>query len=218
MKISDIKGNIASEINNKLLKKYNRILTEFNATIDQNIYSPIPLVSEIRGFLFRYNKDMKDFLSTGTGTFYLRWWNKSSQTTKEYFKFNGSKTTSTEYFKFDDSVFSTRLEIISFTSISIVEHNGRLTINIKDPANFLSDLFNSLNNIIPKFSKPKDFRGIEIRVGDIVVYSDCNYAQVRLGEVTKLNDVLVTINSQERLINKSPDDLIVVSRELITKI
>jgi hypothetical protein len=221
MKISDIKGSVAFEINNKLLKEYNRILTEYNSIIDQNIYSKIPLIPEVRG-LFDYNKDLKMFLSTGTSIFYPWWWNNLSKTAKGYFKFNKSKKTHTDCFEYEDSIFSTKLEIKSNAYIyrrNSVEYQGVLTVVIKDPTNFLSDISNSIKNTIgSKFKALTDFRGVEIQVGDIVVYSDCNYSQVQLGKVTKLNDVRVTIDIQERLINKNPIDLIVVSRELITKI
>lgn len=66
------------------------------------------------------------------------------------------------------------------------------------------------------YGKLKDARGVEIKVGDIVAYSSADKAKVRLGKVKSLGDIQVTLEGGEG--SKYPENIIVVSREAITKI
>jgi hypothetical protein len=65
MKLSDIKGSIAVKVNEMLFTKFEEYLNEFIQTLPEKYKSTIKQEHSNPGrMLFRYNKELKDFLST----------------------------------------------------------------------------------------------------------------------------------------------------------
>ena len=238
MKINELKGNLADRANNIVLNKYLDFLLAFNNTLDHEKYGNIEEdFYDLPGYrkngkLFRYNKELKEFLTTGEFKNW-RYWNYSSCTATrklstqknldEYRQKYGIKKRSlTENFTFENSIFSGIFELsISVYSKSLGDYRTGVSftldtqIRTKDPDALWKEIESSFGNTLG-YGKLKDARGVEIKVGDIVAYSSVNKAKVRLGKVKNLGDVQVTLEGGEG--SKYPENIIVVSREAITKI
>ena len=120
-------------------------------------------------------------------------------------------------FTFENSLFFCTMKIMTYspTHLNTISHSAKIKVKTKDSKQLLKELSGYLGNTLPGYSKLRDGKGVEIKVGDIVAYSDTNTTKVNLGEVTKLGDLKVTLYPGG---SRYPESLIVVSREAITKI
>lgn len=234
MKLSDIKGDIANRVNEILFTKFEEYLNEFILTLPEKYKSTIKQEHSAAGrMLFDYNKEIKDFLSTGHGYFGKDWYtsyDKNKSTFDEDAKVLGlvRGKESIENLKFENKYFSGDISIISYASCkawgdynNTINHYSKIYLKIKDIDALMKELDQALGNKTSLgHKKLKDARGIEIKVGDIVACSDSHYAGVWLAEVMGLSDVQIKVTSKyggRGEINKCPGDVIVVSREAITK-
>ena len=227
MKLSDIKGDIAVRVNEMLFTKFEEYLNEFIQTLPEKYKSTIKQEHSNPGrTLFRYNKEIKDFLSTGQGQLgnsrYNRYKDKNGleEGAKVLGLTRGKEFT--EKFEFENKYFSGNISISSYASdcCNLISHRTNVYLKIKDIDALMKELDQALGNKTGLgHKKLKDARGVEIKVGDIVVCSDSHYAGVWLAEVMGLSDVRVRVTSKHEYgeINKYPGDVIVVSREAITK-
>lgn len=234
MKLADIKGDIAVKVNEILYTKFEEYLNEFIQTLPEKYKSTIKQEhSNLRMTLFRYNRELKDFLSTGHGHLSNSWYNSyniKKSTIEEDAKVLGLVQGKglVEKFKFENKYFSGNISISSNASCKAwgdygnsISHRAEVYLNIKDMDALMKELDQVLGNRTGiGHKKLKDARGVEIKVGDIVVCSDSHYAGVWLSEVMGLSDVQIKVTSKygRGEINKYPGDVIVVSREAITKI
>ena len=235
MKLADIKGSIAGKINEILYTKFEEYLNEFIQTLPEKYKSTIKQEHSNPGrTLFRYNKELKDFLSTGHGHLDENWYtryNKNKSTFDEDAKVLGLGLVQgkghIENFEFENKYFSGNISISSFAYSkawgdydSSISQRAEIYLKIKDIDALMKELDQALGNKTLGHKKLKDARGIEIKVGDIVVCSDSHYAGVWLAEVMGLSDVQIRVTNKHEYggeINKYPGDVIVVSREAITK-
>ena len=230
MKLSDIKGDIAVKVNEILYTKFEEYLNEFILTLPEKYKSTIKQEhSNLGRTLFSYNKETKDFLSTGRGHLDNNWYtsyNKNKSTLDEDAKALGlvQGKGSIEKFKFENKYFSGNISISSYVSCKAwgdygnsISHRADIYLKIKDIDALMKELDQALGNKTLGHKKLKDARGVEIKVGDIVVCSDSHYAGVWLAEVLSLSDVMIGVSGSWGKINKYPGDVIVVSREIITK-
>lgn len=225
MKLSDIKGDIANRVNEILFTKFEEYLNEFIQTLPEKYKSTIKQKHSNPGrMLFRYNKELKDFLSTGYGHLGNSWYisSKGEEDAKVLGLVRGKGFT--EKFKFENKYFSGKISITSDASCKAwgdynnsINHYADIYLKIKDIDALMKELDQALGNKTLGHKKLKDARGIEIKVGDIVVCSDSHYAGVWLAEVLSLSDVMIGVSGSWGKINKYPGDVIVVSREAITK-
>ena len=235
MKLNDIKGDIAVKVNEILYTKFEDYLNEFIQTLPEKYKSIIKQVpSNPWRTLFRHNKEIKDFLSTGHGHLEKIWYtsyDKNKSTFDEDAKALGLLVRGNsliEKFKFENKYFSGNLSITSHASckawedyIKSINHYAEIYLKIKDIDALMKELDQALGNKTGLgYKKLKDAKGVEIKVGDIVACSDSHYAGVWLAEVMGLSDVQIRVTSKYDVrgeINKYPGDVIVVSREAITK-
>jgi len=218
MKLGDIKGPIADQVNKKLLGKYNEILKGFASQLDPIKYCQFPTSCTDRSGLFCYNKDIKQFIIDG-GEFDCSWYRRETpEKIKELvsiFNLKGKYWVIENGFTFDNSLFSCTMEIMTYspTHLNTISHSAKIKAKTKDSKQLLKELSGYLGNTLPGYSKLRDGKGVEIKVGDIVAYSDTT--KVNLGEVTKLGDLKVTLYPGG---SRYPESLIIVSREAITKV
>lgn len=231
MKLADIKGDIAVKVNEILFTKFEEYLNEFIQTLPEKYKSTIKQEHSNPGrTLFRYNKEIKDFLSTGHGHSGNSWYNSyniKKSTIEEDARVLGLVRGKglTEKFKFENKYFSGKISITSNASCKAwgdygnsINHYADIYLKIKDIDALMKELDQALGNKTGLgYKKLKDARGVEIKVGDIVVCSDSHYAGVWLAEVLSLSDVMIGVSGSWGKINKYPGDVIVVSREAITK-
>lgn len=233
MKLSDIKGDIAVRVNEILYTKFEEYLNEFIQTLPEKYKSTIKQEhSNLGTTLFNYNKEIKDFLSTGHGHLGNNWYtryDKNKSTFDEDAKALGlvKGNEFTEKFKFENKYFSGNITLSSHAICTAwghycnsISHRADVYLKIKDIDALMKELDQALGNKTGLgHKKLKDARGIEIKVGDIVVCSDSRYSGVWLAEVMGLSDVQIRVTSKygRGEINKYPGDVIVVSREAITK-
>jgi hypothetical protein len=234
MKLSDIKGDIAVKVNEILYTKFEEYLNEFIQTLPEKYKSTIKQEHSAPGrMLFEYNKEIKDFLSTGHGYFDKSWYNsyidnnRLEKDAKVLGLVQGKGPV--ENFKFENKYFSGNISISSFAyskawggySSNSIYHRANVYLKIKDIDALMKELDQALGNKTSLgHKKLKDARGVEIKVGDIVACSDSHYAGVWLSEVIGLSDVQIRVTSKydgRGEINKCPGDVVVVSREAITK-
>lgn len=231
MKLSDIKGDIAVRVNEILYTKFEEYLNEFIQTLPEKYKSTIKQEHSNPGkTLFRHNKGIKDFLLTGHGHLDNNWYtryDKNKSTFDEDAKVLGlvQGKGHLENFKFENKYFSGNINISSFAYNKAwgdydnsISQRADVYLKIKDIDALMKELDQALGNKTGLgHKKLKDARGIEIKVGDIVVCSDSHYAGVWLAEVLSLSDVMIGVSGSWGKINKYPGDVIVVSREAITK-
>lgn len=233
MKLSDIKGDIAVKVNEILYTKFEEYLNEFILELPEKYESTIKQEHSNPGMaLFNYNREIKDFLSTGHGHLGNNWYtsyNKNKSTFDEDAKVLGlvQGKELVEKFKFENKYFSGNISISSHASCKAwgdygnsISHRADVYLKIKDIDALMKELGQVLGNRTGLgHKKLKDARGVEIKVGDIVACSDSHYAGVWLSEVMGLSDVQIRVTSKygRGEINKYPGDVIVVSREAITK-
>ena len=225
MKLSDIKGEIAVKVNEILYTKFEEYLNEFILELPEKYKSTIKQEHSNPGrTLFSYNKELKDFLSTGRGHLDESWY--ISSTGEEDAKVLGLVKGEglIEKFKFENKYFSGNISITSYAYCKAwgnynnsIDHCADIYLKIKDIDALMKELDQALGNKIVGHEKLKDARGVEIKVGDIVVCSDSHYAGVWLAEVLSLSDVMIGVSGSGGKINKHPGDVIIVSREVITK-
>lgn len=225
MKLADIKGDIAVRVNEILYTKFEEYLNEFIQTLPEKYKSTIKQEHSNPGrTLFRYNKELKDFLSTGHGHLDKNWYIscKVDEGARVLGLVRGNEVI--EKFKFENKYFSGNLSITSYAYCKAwgdynnsINHYAEIYLKIKDIDALMKELDQALGNKVLGHKKLKDARGIEIKVGDIVVCSDSHYAGVWLSEVLSLSDVMIGVSGKWGKINKYPGDVIVVSREAITK-
>lgn len=227
MKLSDIKGPIANLVNKKLLDKYNEILKGFASQLDPTKYYQFP--SSFTGHygsrgLFYYNKEIKRFIVEG-GEFDCGWYKKETpEKIKELvsiFKLKGKYWVTEGEFTFDNNLFFCTMEITTYNperrdkTGDTIAYSAKIKVKTKNSKQLLKELSGCLGNTMPGYSKLRDGKGVEIKVGDIVAYSDTNTTKVKLGEVKSLGDIKVTLYPGG---SRYPENLIIVSREAITKI
>lgn len=227
MKLSDIKGPIANLVNKKLLDKYNEILKGFASQLDPDKYYQFP--TSFTGQygssgLFYYNKDIKQFIVDG-GEFDCSWYRKETpEKIKELvsiFKLKGKYWVVEDGFIFNNNLFSCTMEITIYSpehrdkTDDTIAYSAKIKVKTKDSKQLLKELSGCLGNTMPGYSKLRDGKGVEIKVGDIVAYSNTNTTKVKLGEVKSLGDIKVTLYPGG---SRYPKSLIIVSREAITKI
>ena len=225
MKLSDIKGDIAVKVNEMLFTKFEEYLNEFIQTLPEKYKSTIKERSNPGRTLFRYNKELKEFLSAGHGHLDESWY--ISKEVEEGAKVLGLVRGKglIEKFKFENKYFSGNIRIESCAYCKAwgdynnsINHYADIYLTIKDIDALMRELNQALGNkTVLGYKKLKDARGVEIKVGDIVVCSDSHYAGVWLAEVLSLSDVMIGVSGCWGKINKYPGDVIVVSREIITK-
>lgn len=226
MKLSDIKGDIAVKVNEMLFTKFEEYLNEFIQTLPEKYKSTIKQEHSNPGRrLFRYNKELKEFLSAGHGHLDNRWY--ISKAVEESAKVLGLVRGKglIEKFKFENKYFSGNIRLDSCAYCKAwgdynnsINHYADIYLTIKDIDALMKELNQALGNKTSLgYKKLKDARGVEIKVGDIVVCSDSHYAGVWLAEVLSLSDVMIGVSGAWGKINKYPGDVIVVSREAITK-
>lgn len=220
MKLGDIKGPIADQVNKKLLGKYNEILKGFASQLDPVKYYQFPTSCPDRSGLFCYNKDIKQFIIDG-GEFNCSWYRRETpEQIKELvsiFNLKGKYWVIESGYTFENNLFSCTMEIMTYspTHLNTISHSAKIKVKTKDSKQLLKELSGYLGNTLPGYSKLRDGKGVEIKVGDIVAYSDTNTTKVNLGEVTKLGDLKVTLYPGG---SRYPESLIIVSREIITKV
>jgi hypothetical protein len=222
MKLSDIKGPVADQVNKKLLDKYSEILKGFASQLDPVKYYKFPTDNYGRSGLFCYNKEIKQFIVDGS-EFNCSWYRKETpEKIKELvsiFNLKDKYWVIEEGFTFENNLFSCTMEILTYspTNLNTISHSAKIKVKTKDSKQLLKELSRCgcLGNTLPGYSKLKDGKGIEIKVGDIVAYSDTDTTKVKLGKVTKLGDLKVTLYPGG---SRYPESLIIVSREAITKI
>lgn len=225
MKLKDIKGYIAVKINEILYTKFEEYLNEFIQTLPEKYKSTIKQEHSKPGrILFKYNTEIIDFLSTGHRRFNKNWY--ISSTVDEGAKVLGLVRGNEliEKFKFENKYFSGDISLTSYAYSKAwgdyndsINHYAEIYLKIKDINALMKELDQALGNKTLGHKKLKDARGIEIKVGDIVACSDSRYAGVWLAEVLSLSDVMIGVSGAWGKINKYSGDVIVVSREIITK-
>jgi hypothetical protein len=226
MKLSDIKGSIAVKVNEMLFTKFEEYLNEFIQTLPEKYKSTIKQEHSNPGrMLFRYNKELKEFLSAGHGHLDKNWYisSKVEEDAKVLGLVRGKGLI--EKFKFENKYFSGNIRLDSCAYCKAwgdynnsINHYADIYLKIKDIDALMKELDQALGNKMSLgYKKLKDARGVEIKVGDIVVCSDSHYAGVWLAEVLSLSDVMIGVSGSWGKINKYPGDVIVVSREIITK-
>ena len=222
MKLSDIKGPIADQVNKRLLDKYIEILKGFASQLDPVKYYQFPTscTDRDRDGLFYYKKEIRQFIIDGD-EFDCSWYRiETPEKIKELvsiFKLRGKYWVDEGGFTFENNLFSCTMEIrTTSNSRDLISHYATIKVKTKDSKQLLKELSRCLGNtLLPGYSKLKDSKGVDIKVGDIVAYSDSNTTKVKLGEVTKLGDVKVTLYPGG---SRYPESLIIVSRKAITKI
>ena len=231
MKLSDIKGDIAVKVNEILYTKFEEYLNEFILELPEKYKSTIKQEHSNPGrTLFSYNKDLKNFLLTGRVHLVSNHWYTSYDKNKSTFDEDAKALGLVqgkgfvENFKFENKYFSGNISISSHASCKAwgdcgnsIYHRADVSLKIKDIDALMKELDQALGNKTLGHKKLKDARGVEIKVGDIVVCSDSHYAGVWLAKVLSLSDVMISVSGSWGKINKYPKDVIIVSREAITK-
>ena len=225
MELSNIKDIVAIKINEILYTKFEEYLNEFILKLPEKYKSTIKQEHSKPGrILFKYNKEIIEFLSTGHRRFNKKWYisSKVDENAKALGLVRGNELI--EKFKFENKYFSGNISITSYAYSKAwgdyndsINHHAEIYLKIKDIDALMKKLDQALGNTGLGNKKLKDARGTEIKVGDIVVCSDSHYAGVWLAEVLSLSDVMIGVSGSWGKINKYPGDVIVVSREIITK-
>ena len=222
MKLSDIKGEVAVEVDELLSIKFNDYLEEFILSLPEK-YNVIKQGYEkggTIGLLDRMKGEIKDFVSAKGPRRFFRFfyyeYNSLQEKEKVVRAMGGANVI--ENAVFTNKYFSGDIKFEfnickNYPDFCKAEFDVELEVINKDL--LLSDLEIEIGGT----TQPtlKDARGVDIKVGDIVAeYED--RVGMKLARVVKLMDLQIKIENEYRQINKYPKDVVIVSREVITSI